>query len=232
VNSLDSARFEYLTFDCYGTLIDWEAGILNAIRPVLEAHRRRLSDDGILELYAAIEAQQEQGEYRPYREILASVMTRMAARLAFSPSEEETHALANSLPSWNPFPDVVPALQRLKQRYRLAIISNTDNDLLGASMERLDVPFDQAITAEQCRSYKPSLNNFRIALERLGVAPERVLHVAQSIYHDIVPAKELGLATVWVNRRAGKRGSGATPPAHAEPDIQVPDLAALAKVIL
>jgi 2-haloacid dehalogenase len=159
-------------------------------------------------------------------------MTRLAARLAFSASEEETLALANSLPSWNPFPDVVPALRRLERRYRLAIISNTDDDLLGASMERLEVPFDQAITAEQCRSYKPSLNNFRIALERLGVTTERVLHVAQSVYHDIVPAKELGLATAWVNRRAGKRGSGATFPARAEPDIQVPDLAALAEAIL
>jgi 2-haloacid dehalogenase len=232
LNSLDFTHFEYLSFDCYGTLIDWETGILNAVRPVLQAHRRNLSDGGILELYAAIEAQQEQGEYRPYRDILQSVMTRMAARLGFSASEEESRAIVDSLPAWMPFPDSVSALKQLRERYKLAILSNVDDDLLAASMKRLEVAFDHAITAEQCRSYKPSLNNFRTALERLGVAPDRVLHVAQSLFHDIVPAKELGLATVWVNRRAGKPGAGATPPANAEPHMQVPDLTALAEMAL
>ena len=231
MNSLDFTRFESITFDCYGTLIDWEAGIVNAVRPVLDAHRRRLSDGGILELYAAIEAQEEQGEYRRYREILQAVMTRMAARLGFSASEEESRAIADSLPAWAPFPDSVPALKQLQQRYKLAIVSNVDDDLLAASMKGLEVRFDDAITAEQCRSYKPSLNNFQTALERLGLGPDRVLHVAQSLYHDIVPAKELGLATVWVNRRAGTRGSGATLPAHAEPDVQVPNLASLAAMV-
>jgi 2-haloacid dehalogenase len=202
------------------------------VRPVLQAHRRNLSDGGFLELYAAIEAQQEQGEYRPYRDILQSVMTRMAARLGFSASEEESRAIVDSLPAWMPFPDSVSALKQLRERYKLAILSNVDDDLLAASMKRLEVAFDHAITAEQCRSYKPSLNNFRTALERLGVAPDRVLHVAQSLFHDIVPAKELGLATVWVNRRAGKPGAGATPPANAEPHMQVPDLTALAEMAL
>ncbi len=229
MNSLDFARFQYLTFDCYGTLIDWETGILHAVRPVLAAHRRNLSDGGILELYAAIEAQQEQGEYRPYREILAAVMMRMAARLGFSASPEEASAIAGSLPAWDPFPDVVPALRRLKQRYKLAIVSNVDDDLLAASMRKLEVEFQDAITAGQCRSYKPSLNNFQTALKRVGVSPDRVLHVAQSRYHDLVPAKELGMATVWVKRQAGK--SGATLPAMVEPDVQVPDLAALAELI-
>jgi 2-haloacid dehalogenase len=231
LDSLDFTRFEFLTFDCYGTLIDWETGILSAVRPVLAAHRRKLSDPGILELYAAIEGQQEQGEYRTYSEILQSVMMRMAARLGFSASEEEMHAISDSLPTWAPFPDTVPALKQLKKRYKLAIISNVDDDLLASSIERLEVGFDHAITAEQCRSYKPSLHNFRTALERIGLGPDRVLHVAQSLYHDIVPAKEMGLATVWVNRRDGKPGPGATPPAKAEPDLQVPDLETLAKMV-
>jgi 2-haloacid dehalogenase len=227
LNSLDFARFEYLTFDCYGTLIDWETGILNAVRPVLAAHRRNLSDAGILELYAAIEAKEEQGEYRSYREILQSVMMRISARLGFSVSDEESRAIADSLPMWMPFPDVVPSLKRLKERYPLAIISNVDNDLLAESLQRLEVAFDHIITAEQCRSYKPSHNNFRIALERMATLPEHVLHVAQGVYHDIVPANELGLATVWVDRRAGKQGAGATFSANARPDAVFPDLAAL-----
>jgi 2-haloacid dehalogenase len=227
VSALEFTRFEYLTFDCYGTLIDWETGILNAVRPVLEGHRRNLSDTGILELYAAIEAQQEQGEYRSYREILDSVMMRMAIRLGFRASDQEVRVLSESMPGWLPFPEVVPALKLLRQRYKLAIISNVDDDLIAESLRHLEVPFEHVITAEQCRSYKPSLNNFRTALKRLAVPGERVLHVAQSLYHDIVPAKQLGLTTVWVNRHAGRKGGGATPPASAEADLEVPDLAAL-----
>ncbi len=231
MSALDLSRFECLTFDCYGTLIDWETGILNAVRPILEARRRRLSDAGILELYAALEGQEEAGDYRSYREILHSVMARMAARLGFTASDNETRAIADSLPTWQPFPDTIPALRRLKARYRLAIISNVDDDLIAATARRLEVPFDHVITAQQARSYKPSLNNFRLALDRIALPPERILHVAQSLYHDIAPAKQLGLATVWVNRRAGKHGSGATPPAEAQPDLQVPDLATLASLV-
>jgi 2-haloacid dehalogenase len=225
---LDFSQFECMTFDCYGTLIDWESGILGALRPILEAHHRRLSDDGILELYAALESEEESGEYRKYRQVLQRVMWKMAARIVFPLTEAEFNALPDSMPSWPAFPDTVEALRRLKSKYRLAIISNTDDDLFAETAKTLQVPFDFVITAEQARSYKPSRNNFHVALERIGIPKDRILHCAQSVYHDIVPARELGIANVWVNRRAGKRGSGATRAAAEKPDLEVPDLKTLA----
>jgi 2-haloacid dehalogenase len=224
---LDFSQFECLTFDCYGTLIDWETGILGAIRPILETHHRKLSDDGVLELYAALESEEESGEYRKYREVLQRVMWKLAARIVFPLTQDELNALPNSLPSWPAFPDTVDALRRLKSKYKLGIISNTDDDFFAETAKTLQIPFDFVITAEQARSYKPSHNNFQLALERIGLPQERVLHCAQSIFHDVVPARELGLANVWVNRRAGKRGSGATRAATEQPDLEVPDLKTL-----
>ena len=126
-----------------------------------------------------------------------------------------------------PFADTQPALKALERRFRLAIISNTDDDLFARTNQQLDVAFDWIVTAQQVKSYKPSLNNFRQALAHIGLPTEQVLHVAQSLFHDHVPAKQLGLETVWVNRRHGKAGSGATPMADARPDLEVPDLATL-----
>ncbi len=229
---LDFSRFSWLTFDCYGTLIDWESGILAALRPVLTAHGRRLSDEGILELYGALEAQEEAGEYRSYSEILQRVVMKMAARLVFSPDVKEARVLVDSIANWPPFPDTVDALRRLKSRFKLGVISNIDDELFARTAPQLQVPFDAVITAQQARSYKPSLHNFELALERIGEPAGRVLHVAQSLYHDVVPAKQLGLSTVWVNRRAGKKGSGATPHASAEPDMIISDLATLAEFAL
>ena len=228
---LNFSQFHCLTFDCYGTLIDWESGILGALRPILAAHGRNLSDGGILELYSAIEAQLEAGPYLPYREILDAVVMKLAARLVFSPTAEQVYSLANSLPNWQPFPDTVPALRRLSERFRLAIISNTDDDLFAGTARHLEVRFDPVVTAQQAHSYKPSENNFRLALERIGLPKEQVLHVAQSLYHDVAPAKHLGLSTLWINRRAGKPGSGATPPASAAADLVLPDLASLAALV-
>ena len=162
---LDFSQFECLTFDCYGTLIDWESGILGAIRPILETHHRKLSDDGILELYAALESEEESGEYKKYRQVLQRVMWKMAARIVFPLTEAEFNALPDSMPQWPAFPDTVEALRRLKSKYKLAIISNTDDDLFAQTAKTLQVPFDFVITAEQARSYKPSLNNFHVALE-------------------------------------------------------------------
>jgi 2-haloacid dehalogenase len=225
---LDFSEFECLTFDCYGTLIDWESGILGAIRPILEVHHRKLSDDGILELYAALESEEENGEYKKYRQVLQRVMWKMAARIVFPLTEGEFNALPDSMPLWPAFPDTVEALRRLKSKYKLAIISNTDDDLFAQTAKTLEVPFDFVITAEQAQSYKPSHNNFQLALERSGLPKKRVLHCGQSIYHDIIPTRELGIANVWVNRRAGKRGSGATRGAMEKPDLEVPNLKTLA----
>ena len=228
---LDFSQFECLTFDCYGTLIDWESGILGAIRPILEAHHRKLSDDGILELYAALESEEESGEYRKYREVLQRVMWKMAARIVLPLTEADLNALPNSLPNWPVFPDTVESLRRLKSKYKLAIISNTDNDLFAQTAKTLEVPFDFVITAEQARSYKPSHNNFEVALEKIGLPKDRILHCGQSVYHDIVPARELCIANVWVNRRAGKHGSGATRAAWEKPDVEVHDLRTLADLV-
>ncbi len=228
---LDFAGFQLLTFDCYGTLIDWEQGILGALRPLLAAKGKLLRDEEILETYAQLEAQAERGEYRPYREILQSVVLGLGLRWGFKVSPAEAESLPNSLAEWPPFPDTVGALRRLKSRYQLAILSNTDDDLFALTAKRLEVPFDHVITAQQARSYKPSPNNFQTMLARVNLPREKILHVAQSLFHDVAPARSLGLTTVWVNRRALKPGPGATPPADARPDFEVPDLGSLAEAV-
>ena len=226
--SLNFAQFEWLTFDCYGTLIDWESGILGALRKILAAHHRTLSDEGLLELYGAIETQIEAGEYLSYRNVLRQCVANIGTRLGFTPTPEEMDSLPDSLQNWPPFPDSVEGLRALKSRYKLAALTNCDDDLFAHSAKLLGNPFDAAVTAQQARSYKPGMNHFRLFQERTGVARDRWLHVAQSLFHDVTPARELGLATVWVNRRAGKRGGGATPPSSAQPDLTVTTLAELA----
>lgn len=229
---LDFQRFEALSFDCYGTLIDWESGILEALQPILKGHGLALRDEQVLELYAEIEAQAEQREPRPrYREVLREVVRQLGARLDFVPTLAELDSLVESLPNWRPFPDTVEALRALKRRFKLAIISNVDDDLFASSARRLGVGFNWVITAEQAGSYKPALEIFKFALEKIGLPKEKILHVAQSIYHDIIPAKRLGLATVWVNRSRGREGFGATPRAHGEPDLEVPDLGRLVSLM-
>jgi 2-haloacid dehalogenase len=136
--------------------------------------------------------------------------------------------LVESLPAWKPFADTQAALRRLQERFRLAVVSNIDDDLFAATRERLDVEFDWVVTAEQVTSYKPSLRNFEAAERAMGVSRAHWLHAAQSLYHDIVPARQFGLSTVWVNRRRGRAGFGATPPAAALPDLEVGDLRELA----
>jgi 2-haloacid dehalogenase len=228
---MDFRTYEVLTFDCYGTLIDWETGIVRALQPVLAAHGVQWDAERLLELYAEVEATLEAGPYLPYREVLRQAMEEMGHRLGFQPTPSEREALVRSLGDWPPFPDTVEALQTLKRRYRLALLSNVDDDLFALSARHLRVEWDWVITAEQVGSYKPSLRPFRVMLERIGRPPERVLHVAQSLYHDIAPAKRLGLTTIWVNRRRGKSGSGATPPAEVQPDGEVPDLRTLVQLI-
>jgi 2-haloacid dehalogenase len=222
---LDLSRFEVLTFDCYGTLIDWETGILGALRPLVQARGKTLSDQELLELYGELEAEVERGPYRKYRAVLREVVRGLGERLGFAASAAEMDSLPDSLGHWPPFPDTVAALKRLKAKYQLAIISNTDDALFAETAKLLQVPFDAVVTAEQCRSYKPSLNNFRVALERLGVPPAKVLHCGQSRHHDIAPAKQMGLANVLVTRR----GQGAVVANAAQPDLEVPDLKTLAE---
>ncbi|UCH85806.1 MAG: haloacid dehalogenase type II [Candidatus Latescibacterota bacterium] len=224
---VDFNKYRVLTFDCYGTLIDWESGILAAIRPVLAQHGLDPSDRDILETYAPIEAKHEEGEHLSYRLILRMVMAEMSLRFAFDASPKELDCLSAALPNWKPFPDTVAALKKLKSRYKLAVISNIDDDLFEATARRLEVPLDWVITAQQAGAYKPSGKVFAFALDKIGLPREQILHVAQSVYHDIIPARDAGLDTVWVNRRAGLKGSGATLAASATPDVVVTDLESL-----
>ncbi len=229
---LDFTQFRFLSFDCYGTLIDWEAGILAALWPWLAKRGHCISDRLILEKYGTIEAEVEHEPYRPYRQVLEEVVLRMARQLGFEATDEECRVLPESLASWPAFPDSVAALAQLRSRFRLAVLSNVDDNLFAASAEKLGNPFEFVVTAQQVGSYKPSLQNFRVLLAKLaeqGITPNEVLHVAQSRFHDIAPAKALGLATVWVNRYGMQ--AGATPLANAEPDLEAPSLAALVEHI-
>ncbi len=228
---LDFNRFETLTFDCYGTLINWEDGILRCLHHILAAHGKDMDDATILQLYGDFEARAEQGEYCRYREVLESVVKEFGEQLGFAPTEQEPHSLSESLPFWKPWPDTVSALCELQNRFRLAIVSNVDDDLFAATRPQLGVEFDQVITAQQAGAYKPSLKIFELALSRVGVSAHRVLHVGQSLYHDVIPAQSLGLATVWVNRPSARTGVGAVKAVEGRPDLQVSSLAELAAQI-
>ena len=227
---LNLAQFRLLSFDCYGTLIDWETGIFSALRPILAAHGKTVADSELLRLYSELESDAQRGDFHSYREVLQSVVRGLGKRLAFNPTDDEIHSLPDSLPNWLPFPDTVAALRTLKAHYRLAVISNVDDDLFAATARRLEIPFDHVVTAQQAGAYKPSLPMFRLAQQRTAVVPGHWLHVAQSIYHDVIPARSLGITTVWVNRPSPRPGSGAAKAASARPDLEVPDLKTLAQL--
>jgi 2-haloacid dehalogenase len=227
---LDFSRFEILTFDCYGTLIDWETGILSALHRILSAHNKTIDDATLLKLYGDFEQLSESGEFHPYREVLESVVRRFGANLGFTPTPAEARSLPDSLAHWKPWPDTVAALRQLKSRFRLAILSNVDDDLFASTRPQLEVDLDAVITAQQAQAYKPSLKIFELALSRINAPAHRVLHVGQSLYHDVVPAQSLGLATVWVNRPSARPGVGAVKAVEAKPDLTVTSLAELAEL--
>lgn len=231
---LDFDQYEVLTFDCYGTLIDWEGGIGDALSRLTAAHGLSVSRAELLNLYAECEAASKSGEYRAYRDIQRSTVQAICARLGFEPAGAEADCLADSIGDWRPFPDTIASLQRLQTRYKLCIVSNVDDDLFAGTARRLEVEFDGIVTAQQARSYKPSHNNFRLAMQRMGVASDRLLHIAESVKLDIAPAKELGLAAVWVNRSGNAQGGGAAGnPADgvSGADLDVPDLQTLAELM-
>ena len=228
MSALDFDDYDVLTFDCYGTLIDWESGLLAALRTPLSAHGLVEPDDRLLEAFARHEAAVEAEPYRSYRDVLGEVLGRMLAELGQEASPEERAAFGASVADWPPFPDSAAALARLHERFKLGVITNCDDDLFAASEARLGTTFDWVVTAQQTRRYKPNPRGFELMFERVGLPPARILHVAQSLFHDHVPAKRLGLSTVWVDRRSGREGGGATPPAEASPNLSVPDMATLA----
>jgi 2-haloacid dehalogenase len=231
MGSMDFRPFTHITFDCYGTLIDWERGILEALNALMDRHGVVAPDESILQAYARLEADIEQGSYRTYRQVLRDVVVGMGDLFGFTPEASEVDHLSRSVARWQPFPDTIAALEKLAEKYRLAIISNIDDSLLNESAKLLGVDFSAVVTAEQVRSYKPDRRNFEVALQRLEIGKEDLLHVAQSLYHDHVPAKEIGIRTVWVNRPSILPGTGATLPAEAAPDLEVPDLKTLVSLM-
>jgi 2-haloacid dehalogenase/putative hydrolase of the HAD superfamily len=207
-----------VTFDCYGTLVDWESGLADAFRAEAERDGFQLRRDEIISIYHDVEPEVQAGEYRLYRDVLAETARRVAARLGWALPPERAGFLAESLPDWPVFVDTRPALERLRTRFDLAILSNVDDDLLAATMERIGVAFDWAVTAQQVRSYKPAKGHFQRAIERAGGDRRRLLHAAQSYFHDIRPALQLKLDAVWVNRK-GEEVDGARP-LHSVRDLQ------------
>ncbi|MGH7041679.1 MAG: haloacid dehalogenase type II [Acetobacteraceae bacterium] len=227
--------FKALTFDCYGTLIDWESGMIEALRPLTEKVRRSLSRDDILKAHAHHEsAQQARTSAKPYRDLLAVVYRRLAEEWAVPVQWDECLTYGASVPSWPAFPDSVEALRYLKQHYRLVILSNVDNASFAASNAKLGVTFDAVYTAEDVGSYKPSDRNFEYMLanlQTLGVAKSDILHTAESLFHDHAPANRRGLASCWIHRRFEQDGFGATmtPATMPNYDFRFTSLAGLVK---
>lgn len=228
--ALNTGDLDVLTFDCYGTLIDWERGLGDALEAILRPHGVEATREHLLARFAHHEERAEAGEYVIYREVLAGVADSIAVEEGVALSHQERTHLADSLPEWPPYADTVPALERLAGRYRLGILSNIDDDLFAETGRNLGVSFDPVVTAQQVGRYKPAMANFDALLERVGTAPGRLLHVAQSLFHDIAPASAMGLRTAWVDRRQGQQG-GATTKSEALPDYRVASLAALANLL-
>jgi 2-haloalkanoic acid dehalogenase type II len=225
--------FKALTFDCYGTLIDWEKGILSVLRPWAEAHDIQADDQRLLAEFANAESACEQETPAAiYTEILKAVHRRIAAAFNVSGSDSDADALADSVGDWPPFDDTVAALQELKTRHKLVIISNVDRESFARTNRRLQVEFDAIITAQDVGAYKPDSRMFQRAfdvLSDMGIQRSETLHVAQSLYHDHLPAKALGLTTVWIDRRKGRSGGAtAPPPEDVTPDLKLTSMAELA----
>jgi 2-haloacid dehalogenase len=220
-----------ITFDCYGTLIDWETGMLAAMRPLFHRDGHSVSDAQFLEAYGEAEVELESGPYLAYREVLSRSLREVGRRLDVKISADQGREFAESLTCWEPFPDTVSGLQELSKHFRLGIISNVDDDLFAVTRKKLSTAFDVVVTAQQVQSYKPSFRNFEEMLRRSGLNKEEVLHAGQSVYHDIIPANALGLKNVWVNRPSIRPGSGATKPATARPTAEVSSLAELVALL-
>jgi 2-haloacid dehalogenase len=233
--TLDLTAYDALTFDCYGTLIDWSAGILAALRSILSDRAQGFSDADLLTMYGRFEADAEKpdanGQHKAYREVLREVVDAFGGQFRFTPTDEQRDALPDSIQEWPAFPDTVDSLRMLKTRYKLAVLSNIDRDLFALTAPRLVVELDALVTAQDVGSYKPGRAHFDEGLKRLSLPHDRVLHVAQSLYHDIKPARELGYSTVWVARGEGVSGASFDGASEATPDLVVPDLETLVRVV-
>jgi 2-haloalkanoic acid dehalogenase type II len=227
--------FKVLTFDCYGTLIDWESGLFEALQPLQSRAAKGLDREAVLEKFARLQsAQEEATPSMIYSMLLATVHRQLAQEWGVSPDAAEDARFGASVPDWPAFADSPAALAYLKRHYQLVILSNVDRTSFAGSNRRLGVEFNAIYTAQDIGSYKPDLANFRYLLARLaerGIARKEILHTAQSLYHDHGPAKKIGLASAWINRRHGRPGWGATlpPPEGAAYEFRFDSLAAMAE---
>ncbi len=222
---IDVGAIKLCTFDCYGTLVDWERGLLAGVRPVLERHGASPGDAEIIEVFAREERDIESGSYMSYRDVCAENMRRMAGLFGVALDAGEEHALAESIADWPAFAETPGCLGALKRRFGIGILSNIDDDLFEATSPCLGVELDHLVTAQQVRSYKPGPAHFTDILSRSGLEPRQVLHIAESRFHDVAPAKPMGFPTVWVNRSGG--GASASGQSDATPDLEVGSLSEL-----
>lgn len=228
-------EFKVLSFDCYGTLIDWERGISEALKPLVARSGKAFTHDQVLEAHARQEADQEaETPDKPYSELLTLVHGRIAREWGVQPRAEEALAYGRSVKDWPAFVDSAAALQYLKKFYKLVILSNVDRESFKASRARLQVEFDYVFTAQDIGSYKPDLRNFDYMIRELakdGIQKHEILHTAESLFHDHLPANKVGLASAWIHRRAGKQGTGATHPPEHMPnyDFRFTSMAEMAK---
>lgn len=222
-DALNTSDLQLITFDCYGTLVDWESGIRGTLQRQLQSVGREW-EDRFFELYVEREAWHESAAYRPYRELLAAAEADVLTAAGVNPLPEP--ALADSLPNWKPFADTLQGLERLKEKYRLGVLSNIDRDLFAATARHLRVKFDLIITAEDVRYYKPGPAHFNRMLEQTGLSKSQVLHAAQSLYHDIGVCNKLNIPCVWINRRGEENTRSVRPIA------EFPDLISFASAVL
>lgn len=235
---MDLSGIQALSFDCYGTLIDWESGIVTALAPWVERTGLNLDREALLTQFGAVETMVEAEQPALlYPLVLAETLRRMAANLAVDVTDQEAMSFGASVPDWPAFPDSAEALSRLKQRFKLIILSNVDRGSFARSNAKLGVDFDLVITAEDVGAYKPDQRNFDrlfAAIGSIGVSRSSLVHVAESLYHDHGPAQANNLPSVWIHRRRGKTGSGAThPPVGVrEPAWSYPSMTAFANAAL
>jgi len=200
-----------MTFDCYGTLVDWESGIKTALMDILEEKRSRVNVDELYKAREEMEFDLIQSEYRSYKEILTLSLKEAFNECKVPYSNGDGEKFLESIPRWPVFEETKPTLEKLGKTYRLCIISNVDNDIIGRTRDRIGVRFDVIVTAEDARSYKPSIRPFQIALQRLACRPSEVLHVSSGLRYDMPPAREVGFRTIWINRKRAKAPSGQRP---------------------
>lgn len=191
---------QLISFDCYGTLVDWQKGILNTLGPLFEDYLLDISDEEIFQLFIKFDAEILTSDFIFYRNVLREIMKKFSLQLNINMMTNDLDCLVKSLPTWPVFDDTADTLRKLKNHYQLALITNCDDDLVEKTQNFLGVNFDYVITSSQIGTYKPSGNNFYRALEAFDLSPDKILHVAQSIYHDIIPCNELGIQNIWVNR--------------------------------